>query len=480
MDNFCSSLLLILPIFFSGFIYSLGKLKKYRYIFHLIFTLCYFSMALIFLIYGIKADTIIPVSGWHFSFSIVLNFDFITRLFLTIFSFVGILATVYMFNDDQLDNQSASFYVGFWLLILATVGILSTQDLFNLYVWLEVMLVASVAIITSSKNVNLKEALKEYGFINIFSTLLILLSIGLIYGQTGILSYSGVANYISSHNTFVVGSFYLLLIGLLIKGASFPFYFWLPKTYSSISITSTLMLSSFNTKLIMIIILRLFIIWKQSLFNDNINAVLAVSGIVTMFFGVMGAANQYDIKRILSYHITSQIGYILLAISLASKLGFIAAIFFIIHNIFTKSTLFVAVGYMHRKFNTTNLSDLGSVFSLGRINGFVFFIAAMSLAGFPPLSGFIAKYLVLKSVLFKREYVSGFFVLFVSLFTLYSMIKVWRYGFCQANKIKGPIANCMTSVPLNFYICALLFLLSMIFISVDPDAILIPLTKALV
>lgn len=195
-----------------------------------------------------------------------------------------------------------------------------------------------------------------------------------------------------------------------------------------------------------------------------------------MFFGVMGAANQYDIKRILSYHITSQLGYMLLAISVSTKLGFVAAIYFIVHNVLTKSTLFMTAGYIEQNFQTTHLDKLGNILSQNKVGALIFFVAAMSLAGFPPLSGFIGKYLVLKSVLLEKQYLAAFFVLFVSLFTLYSMIKIWRYGYCEKTNADDVLIH-SNAMRYSFYLSSGLLLLTMLLLGLFPDSLLNPLFR---
>lgn len=472
MSNVVPAALIASPILFAAVLFMLGKRQRFGW--HLLFSCLYLVLAVMCLQHGGQAKVDLAMGAWSSAYAIVLRFDFITRLFVVILAFVGLCVSLFSYQDKRVDMRSYPFYVGYWLLMLAGLGLLATQDIFNLYVWLEVMLVASIAIMASTQHLDIRAALKEYAFVNIFTTLIVLLSIGMVYGQTGVLSYEGIAGYIKVHSDFTPLPVYMFLLALLVKGGSFPFYFWLPNAYSSISTSSTFMLSSINTKLIMVVLIRLFVIWGQESLHGVVQSGLIVLGVATMFFGVMGAANQQRIQKILSFHITSQIGYTLVAISLSTTMGFVAAIYFIMHNIFTKSSLFLASGYIDNNYDSDDLTKLGQIVANNKVTAAMFFIAAMSLAGFPPLSGFVGKYLVLKSVLVDHHYVVAFFALFVSLFTLYSMVKIWRYGFCQRGENSEVLKN-NHSMTVGFYVPTALLMIAMLVLGLDPDLILTPL-----
>jgi len=157
-------------------------------------------------------------------------------------------------------------------------------------------------------------------------------------------------------------------------------------------------------------------------------AILILS-VVTMFVGVMGAASQVDIRRILSFHIISQIGYITLGIGLSTKLGIAATIFYLIHHIVVKANLFLVGGVIERIQGGSQLKNLGSLKSLAPWLALLFLIPAFSLAGVPPLSGFWAKFLVIQSSLSAEAYTAAAVALLVGVYTLFSMVKIWSEAF---------------------------------------------------
>ncbi len=413
----------------------------------------------------------IMMGSWSAPFGIALVFDRLSCLMLFIFAIVSTSINWYSYQDKALANRQQAFYAGFWLLQLGLTCALCTADIFNLYVWFEVMLV-SAFILLASTNKPKTQAMMYYALINITGTLIMLLAIALIYGVFGTLSYAGIANDLQqTNNLIVLPILILLLFAIGLKGAIFPLYFWLPKAYSQASDSSIMLLSSLVTKVVMVVLLRLVWLWLP-LQSHFINQLLLVIALCTMFLGVMGAANQFHIKNILAFHIISQLGYILLAIVLPTPLAVVAAIYFVIHNIFVKTNLFMVAGIIEQHMGTGNLNKLGHLLKHHRWLAAAFFVPAVSLAGFPPLSGFWAKLLVIQSALSAHYYFSTAVAIGVSLFTLYSMIKIWRYVFCEEPTSAGVHIGKPLPFSINVIIAILPLLVLPLVMGIWPDTLL--------
>lgn len=392
----------------------------------LIFSLLGFSIV----IFLGKSTIIIPVANWPVPFGICLVFDSLNELMLLVFSVV--IACVYIFSlqDNTVIPHIKKFNIGLWLIVLGVIGALSTYDIFNLYVWFEVMLVSAFILLNIGPADNTQK-IYHYAIFNIMATLLILLGIALIYGKTGSLNYASIAEYMSdSQNTLLFPGLILFLLGLSIKGGLFPFYFWLPEAYPYTSHSSMLLLSSLVTKVVMLVLLKLVWLWHP------LHSVVAISFFIflsccTMFFGVMGAASDLRVKNILSFHIISQLGYIVLAIFIHTSLAIIAAIYFLIHNVFVKTSLLMTSSIIEQQYNTTKLDLIGQISKSCPLLAGLFFVSAMSLAGIPPLSGFWAKLFVFKAAFSQHYFAALSFAILVSLLTLYSMLKIWRYAYCE-------------------------------------------------
>jgi len=144
-----------------------------------------------------------------------------------------------------------------------------------------------------------------------------------------------------------------------------------------------------------------------------------------MVIGVITATSQYYFRKILSFHIISQVGYVVIGLAFFTISGLAAAIFFLGHNMISKTNTFLVAGWVHKEKNTLNLKVLGEMFTKNTLWGVLFFISAFSLAGLPPLSGFAAKYLIIKAGIEADKTGIALVALFVGLFTLFSMIKIW-------------------------------------------------------
>jgi multicomponent Na+:H+ antiporter subunit D len=149
----------------------------------------------------------------------------------------------------------------------------------------------------------------------------------------------------------------------------------------------------------------------------------------TMVTGVLGAAAMNDMRRILSFHIVSQIGYMILGLALFTPLALVGAVFYLVHHIIVKANLFLVAGVAHRIAGSTDLDRIGGLYKTAPFLGLLFLIPAFSLAGFPPLSGFWAKYVLVKASLDIGHYWIAAIALIVGLLTIYSMTKIWGYAF---------------------------------------------------
>jgi len=171
--------------------------------------------------------------------------------------------------------------------------------------------------------------------------------------------------------------------------------------------------------------------------NDGgIRPIVAFFAAGTMLFGVFGAAIQWDIRRILSFHIVSQIGYIMLGLAIATPLAMAGAVFYIIHHIVVKANLFFVAGAIHRATGTYDLRKAGGLMKSSPLLAVLFLIPALSLAGIPPLSGFWAKFMVIDASFRGDMAWIGALALFVGLLTVFSMSKIWIEAFWKTSPRK--------------------------------------------
>jgi multicomponent Na+:H+ antiporter subunit D len=232
----------------------------------------------------------------------------------------------------------------------------------------------------------------------------------------------------------------LFLIAFGIKAAMFPLFAWLPASYHTPPIAVSAIFAGLLTKVGVYALVRVFTL----IFTDDIaysHTIILVLAGLTMVTGVLGAAAQNDFRRILSFHIVSQIGYMLMGLAIYTPLALAGTVFYIIHHIIVKTNLFLVSGVVQRLRGSFDLAQLGGVYKKYPLLAMLFLIPAFSLAGFPPLSGFWAKYSLVVAGLEAQQYAIVAVALAVSLLTIYSMTKIWAEVFWKESPVEPPAAS---------------------------------------
>ncbi|GAB3196699.1 multicomponent Na+:H+ antiporter subunit D [Pontibacter aydingkolensis] len=400
------------------------------------------------------------IGGWPAPYGIALVADILTALLLLTTSIAGL--AVFMFSHIALDKSRKRFgyFPLFLLLQMGVSGVCLTGDIFNLYVWFEVLLICCFALIAlGSKKSQLEGALK-YVTINFIASGLLLTGIGVMYALYGALNMAELAQIVRSSHANVKllalpGVFFLTGFG--IKAAIFPLFFWLPASYHAPPIGISAFIAGIISKIGIYTLLRLYSLIFSVEINSAQPLLLILSGL-TMAIGVIGAAAQMDFRKILSFHIISQIGYMLMGLAIYTPLAIAGSIFFVIHNMLVKTNLFLVSGVVAHRYRSFSLVRLGGVYLMHPTLSFLFLISALSLAGLPPLSGFWGKLMLAKGGLEAGNYILVGTSLGVSLITLLSMTKIWNEVFWKPRpkRIKNSVRETMSAYTLYFPVFFLL------------------------
>ncbi|CAA0091991.1 Na(+)/H(+) antiporter subunit D [BD1-7 clade bacterium] len=368
-------------------------------------------------------------SGWKAPFGIVFVADLLSAAMVIITGIIAVAVVFYSTADLARKRSYALYHILMHVLIAGVMGSFLTGDIFNLYVWFEVMLIASFGLMVVDAGRKQIDSAVKYVVLNLVSTMVFLLAIGLLYGATGTLNMADLHEKVPLMNhTVMIVVAGLFLFGFAIKSALFPVFSWLPASYHNLPSAVVALYAALLTKVGIYAMIRVFTL-VFSLPETGFQPFLIVIAGLTMLTGVLGAASQFSVKRILSFHIVSQIGYMLMGFAIFTPLAITGAVFYIIHHIIVKANLFLMGGYLERRFGTDDLAKLGGVYRLMPGFSLLFLVPAFSLAGFPPLSGFWGKFLVIKASLLSEEFMLAGVALFVSLLTIYSMTKIWGEAF---------------------------------------------------
>ncbi|MCY3982002.1 MAG: Na+/H+ antiporter subunit D [Alphaproteobacteria bacterium] len=371
---------------------------------------------------------------WPAPFGIALVADLLSAVMVAITAITGLAVAVYARADIDARREALGYHTLFQVLLAGVCGAFLTGDLFNLYVWFEVMLIASFGLLALGGDKAQIDGAIKYVVLNLVSTVLFLIGIGLLYGLTGTLNladlHGAVQNIENQALLTVVALFFMIAFG--IKAAVFPLFFWLPASYHTPPVAISAVFAGLLTKVGVYALIRLFtLVFIQDIgFTHGLLLVIAV---LTMVTGVLGAAAQNEFRKILSFHIVSQIGYMVLGLALYTPLALVGAVFYLVHHIIVKANLFLISGIARRLTGSFELPAVGGLYRASPLLAVLFLVPAFSLAGFPPLSGFWAKYLLIKASLDVGAYAVAGAALVVGLLTVFSMTKIWAQAFWKSH-----------------------------------------------
>lgn len=372
------------------------------------------------------------LGNWPAPYGIVLAADLLSGLMVTLTALVGLSVLVYGIGWLAGTPEEAYFYPLYHVLLMGVSGAFLTGDIFNLYVFFEVLLIASFGLMALGGKPPQIEGTLRYVAISQVSSALFLVGAGLLYGMAGTLNMADLARKLSQPNAVpyanVAAPLFLAAFG--IKAAVFPLFFWLPASYHTAKTPVTAIIGGLLTKVGIYALLRCYALLFPLQWQAHRGLLLGIA-VLTMIVGVLGAVAQSDIKRLLSFHIISQIGYLIMGLSLSSPLSLAAALYFMVHIVLVKTSLFLCAGLAEKATGTTDLYRMGGLLRRRPYLACLFLVAATSLAGLPPLSGFFGKLALILAGFEQHEFAVVAVAIAVSMLTLFSMIKIWTQGFMK-------------------------------------------------
>jgi multicomponent Na+:H+ antiporter subunit D len=373
---------------------------------------------------------VLDLGGWPAPFGITFVADLFSAILVVLTGVLGLAVAVYSAGTIDRGRQAFGYYPLLLVMLAGVCGAFLTGDLFNLYVWFEVLLVASFVLMTlGGEKAQLEGGLK-YVALNLVASALFLAGVGVLYGLAGTVNLADLAVKLGSEEPhgLVTAVAMLFLVAFGIKAAVVPLFFWLPASYHTPPVAVTAIFAGLLTKVGVYALVRVFtLVFVDD--ADLVQAVLLVVAGLTMVVGVLGAVAQLDMRRLLSFHIISQIGYLVMGLGLFTASALAGLVYFLVHVSIAKSTLFLVGGAIDRLEGSYDLRRLGGLYATRPLLAGLFLVAAMSLAGVPPFSGFLAKLALVEAGLAAGQGAIIAVALGVSLLTLYSMLKIWNEAF---------------------------------------------------
>lgn len=388
--------------------------------------------ASLYLVYVVDQTdyVVMQLGGWEAPFGISMVADRFSAVMVAVSSFMGIAVAIFALSEIDEARLRKFFFPLYLVLIFGVNGAFLTGDLFNLYVWFEVMLIASFVLMSMGGEKGELEGGLKYVCLNLLSSVMFLAGAGILYGKTGTLNMADIAQQLAmaENADWALSSSMLLLVSFGLKAGMFPFFFWLPASYHTPPSAVSAVFAGLLTKVGVYALFRSYTLMFVPLF-PHVQDVILWLAVLTMITGVLGAASHFDMRRILSFHIVSQIGYMVLGLALMTPLAIAASIFYLVHHIIVKTNLFLISGVVIRFKGSCDLSKVGGLCNSAPWLALLFFIPAFSLGGIPPLSGFWAKFAMVKAGIEIESWGAVTVALLVGVLTLYSMTKIWAEAF---------------------------------------------------
>jgi multicomponent Na+:H+ antiporter subunit D len=374
---------------------------------------------------------------WPAPFGITFVADLFSAIMVMLAGVMGITVAVYSLATIDSRRELFGYYSLYHLMLMGVCGAFLTGDLFNLFVWFEVLLISSFVLLALGGERPQLEGGIKYVTLNLLSSALFLTSVGLLYGEAGTLNMANLSQRLPELPAGLVTTIAMLfLVAFGIKAAAFPLFFWLPASYHTPPVAVSAIFAGLLTKVGVYALIRVFTLLFTQDVGYTHTIILVLSGF-TMVTGVLGAVAQNEFRRILAFHSISQVGYMLMGLGLFSTFGIAGAIYFMMHHSIVKTNLFLISGVSHRVRGTFALKKSGGLYATYPAVAALFLISAFSLAGLPPFSGFFAKLVLIRAGFEIEQYLIIAVSLIVSVMTLFSMTKIWTEAFWKPAPVKS-------------------------------------------
>jgi len=426
----------LIPFLFAAVLLLFPKKVKAQRIVTMIGLL--FALASSFiLLYKVKIDGVqaLTLGSWSPPFGITMVSDMLSALLVTSSLIIALFVVWYSFTSIGEEREKAFYYPAILFMLTGVNGAFTTGDIFNMFVFFEVLLMSSyVLIVLGGEKVQLKESIK-YIIVNIVSSSLFVITVGYLYSVVGTLNMADISVKLAeigpSGIVTVIAVLFLIVFG--IKGGIFPLFFWLPGSYAAPPVPVLALFGALLTKVGVYAIIRTYTLFFTS-DTGYTHELLMILSIITIVVGCIGALAYFDVKQIIIYNIVIAVGVILFGASIMNESGMMGSIFYLIHDILIKGALFLLIGIVIKITGTSDLRKMGGLMKRYPVLAWSYLIAAFGLAGIPPLSGFIGKLLIVQGGFEGELLWQSVFILASSLLVLLSAIRIFIYAFWGEEK----------------------------------------------
>lgn len=408
------------PLLIGGALFAVPKGHRVRQIVG-VMTLAGLLAASVLLVVLTADGTVLAhqVGLWPVGVAIPFAVDLFSALLLTVAALVSLVGAQYLIATGEA-RESSSIPL---LLVLAggVAGAFVTADLFNLFVFIEVMLLPSYGLLLVLSRRSSVAGARLFVTVNLLASTLFLAGVGLVYAVAGTVNLGELAG--AADDPAVALASGVMLAGIAIKAAVFPVHGWLVRSYTTATPAITAIFSAIHTKAAVYVIIRVYAVMFEG--ADAWQPVLIGIAAITALVGAAAALGERTMRSALVFQMVSGIGVILLGVALFTPLALTAAIAYMVHHMISKATIFLATGAIEQTYGTGRIDELGGLRTREPLITAAFIIGALSLVGLPPFSGFVAKVAVVLGAVDADAIVVAVIVLVVSALALVAVLLIW-------------------------------------------------------
>lgn len=375
-------------------------------------------------------NVVMTMGGWLPPFGITFVADMLGATFALIGGIVGLAGGVYALSDVNQTGRRYGFYPFLLLMMAGITAAFLTGDIFNLYVWFEVLLIGSFGLLVLGSEREQLDGATKYAILNLVATTLFLLAVAYLYGTLGTLNMADISRKVATVRDtgplFTIAALFLFAFSM--KAAAFPVNFWLPASYHTPRIVVSGLFAGLLTKVGIYALLRiLFTLFDIE--RDALSGVIAVVAAATMVLGAMGALAQNDIRRMLGFLVISGIGMMLAGLALGSQSGLSGGIFYAAHSMIVMTALYFLAGFIGRRMNGFSLTTAGGLYSSAPWLAVIALVLFFSVSGLPPFSGLWPKAFLVQASIDAGAWWLAFAILVTGLMTTIAVGRTFAFAF---------------------------------------------------
>lgn len=367
---------------------------------------------------------------WLPPFGITFAADALGAVFALTAAVVALVGAIFAIGDIDTTGRRYGFYPFLLLMMAGVSGAFLTGDIFNLYVWFEVLLISSFGLLILGSEKQQLDGATKYSLLNLIATTLFLTAVGYLYGTLGTLNMADIAakapGLRDTGPLVTIAVMFFFAFGM--KAAAFPVNFWLPASYHTPRIVTSALFAGLLTKVGIYGLLRVLILLLGAE-RDVFAGVIDWVAVATMLLGVMGALAQTDLRRLLGFLVISGIGTMLVGFAVASRTGITGTVFYAVHSMITMTALYMLAGMIGRKAGSFSLREVSGLYLSNPWLAAFAIVLAFAISGLPPLSGLWPKILLVKASFDAGAWWLGGAILLTGLLTTITMGRVFALMF---------------------------------------------------